>query len=104
MFRIDPRRLDLAAEFRANPVGIHSPELQAVLNVMRSLPLEQRYILIRRTPFREWVLAQFTGVRSEPPRIYHDKVFSSAEDAEWAIFKLRWKHVTGEELHEKDLP
>ena len=26
MFRIDPKRLDLAAEFRANPIGIHSPD------------------------------------------------------------------------------
>lgn len=104
MFRIDPKRLDLAAEFRANPVGIHSPELQAALTVMRSLPLEQRYVLVRRKPYGEWVLAQLTGVRNEPPRIYHDRVFHSAEEAEWAIFKLRWKHATGHELREEDLP
>ncbi|MDZ4736155.1 MAG: hypothetical protein SGJ07_07370 [Rhodospirillaceae bacterium] len=104
MFTIDPKRLDLAAEFRAQPVGIHSPELQAVLTVMRSLPLDQRYILIRRKPYQEWVLAQLTGVRNEPPRIYHDKVYSSPEEAEWAIFKLRWHHATGEELREEDLP
>ena len=61
MFRIDPKRLDLAAEFRANPVGIHSPELQAVLTVMRSLPLEQRYVLIRRKPWGDWALGQLTG-------------------------------------------
>ena len=31
---IDPTRLDLAAEFRARPFGRHSPELQALLDVM----------------------------------------------------------------------
>jgi hypothetical protein len=104
MYRIDPTRLDLAAEFRANPVGIHSPELQAVLNVMRSLPLEQRYVLVCRKPYEEWALAQLTGVRNEAPRILKDRIFRSPEEAEWAIFKLRWQHATGEELREEDLP
>ena len=104
MFKIDPKRLDLAAEFRARPIGIHSPELQAVLTVMRSLPLEQRYVLIRRKPHGEWVLGQLTGVRNEPPRIYYDKVFHNVDEAEWHVFKLRWKHATGEELREEMLP
>jgi len=31
---IDPRRLDLVAEVRARPFGRHSPELQALLDIM----------------------------------------------------------------------
>ena len=43
----------LAAEFRANPKGPHSPALQRVLNAMRGLPIEGKHILIfdpRRRP------------------------------------------------------
>ena len=38
MFKIDPSRLDLALEFRRQPFGEHSADLQAVLNAMRSAP------------------------------------------------------------------
>jgi N,N-dimethylformamidase len=34
---IDPRRLDLAREFRARPFGVHSPDLQAVLEMLDAL-------------------------------------------------------------------
>ena len=38
MYKIDPGRTDLAEEFRRNPFGPHSAELQKVLNVMRWEP------------------------------------------------------------------
>ena len=41
MTDIDPRRLDLAREFRARPFGVHCADLQAVLNRMRGQPIQE---------------------------------------------------------------
>ncbi|MGH7265106.1 MAG: N,N-dimethylformamidase beta subunit family domain-containing protein [Candidatus Rokuibacteriota bacterium] len=94
---IDPRRLDLAREFKAKPFGVHSPDLQAVLNRMRSQPPRGRYCLYMTRQHAEWTLARMTG---EPlrPELLAEYVFRSVEDAEWAVFRLRWKELTGEDL------
>ena len=96
LFKIDPSRSDLAIEFRARPYGEHSPQLQAVLSLMRSRPPDGRYVLICTKPHEEWVLAQISG---EPPQaeVIPDCTFSSLEEAEWAVFKMRWQAFTGEE-------
>lgn len=97
MFKIDPSRKDLAREFKRRPYGEHSPELQAVLSLMRSRPPDGRQVLIRAKPHREWVLACISG---EPPRaeVLSEHTFTSLEEAEWAVFRMRWKALTGEEL------
>ena len=74
------------------------PDLQRILNAMRATPLEGRYILVCTRPFREWKLARHGG-RKRPIELFHDRVFHSREEAEWAVFKLRWKEITGEELN-----
>jgi hypothetical protein len=57
MFEIDPRRTDLALEFKRRPFGPHSPELQAVLDVLRG-PLHWRnFLLVCTRPHAEWRLA-----------------------------------------------
>ena len=38
MHRVDPLRLDLAREFKSNPTGPHSPELQKLLKLLRWEP------------------------------------------------------------------
>jgi hypothetical protein len=96
---IDPKRIDLAAEFRARPFGRHSPELQALLNVMRLAENCQNLILVATEPGR-WVLGERLP-DGRPPRLYEDRVFATIEDAEWAAFRRRWQALTGEEL---DLP
>ena len=42
MYTFDASRIDLAEEFKANPFGEHSPDLQYLLNLMR-LPNDQPY-------------------------------------------------------------
>ena len=66
MYRIDPDRTDLAEEFRANPFGPHSAELQKMLNVMRWEPIEGKYVLVNTVPHREWCLAQLPARRGIP--------------------------------------
>lgn len=96
MFKIDPGRLDLAREFRARPFGEHSPDLQAVLNVMRALPTEGKHVLLVERPGREWRLAVMRG---QPPMPEPQNLtFTTLEEAEWHVFGLRWQALTGEPL------
>ena len=96
-FCVDPTRLDLAREFKANIYGRHSGELQRVLNLFRSEPNEGRYVLIREGKPGPWALAQYDTRPGTLPRRL-GPVFASLEEAEWAVFKLRWKKFTGQDL------
>jgi hypothetical protein len=99
MYRLDPSRIDLAEEFRRNPYGRHSGELQRLINMFRSSPFSGKYVLIRETrqwPAR-WKLGRF-GATPQAPIILTDLEFDNFEAAEWAVFKLRWKDHTGQDL------
>jgi len=97
MIDIDPSRLDLAREFKARPFGVHSPDLQAVLNRMRSAPVQGKHYLIMTRSHAQWVLARMTG---DPLRleVVPGFVFDRLEEAEWTVFKLRWQALTGHDL------
>lgn len=97
MYEIDPRRVDLAEEFKRKPYGRHSAELQRVLNRMRSEPFEGHYVLLRDGRFGPWRLAQL-GRRPQDPILPTGDVFTDKATAEWAVFKLRWKRLTGQDL------
>ena len=97
MFVIDPRRTDLALEFKRRPFGPHSPELQAVLNVLRGSRHCQNLLLVCTRPHAEWMLAEKQPA-GQPPRLFPDRVFTSLEAAEWYAFRLRWEAVTGQSL------
>ena len=84
-------------EFRKTPIGHHSPELQVILNEFRGQPMEDKYCLICTKANREWQLAQTTGVRGKPVKMLSKK-FTNLEDAEWYVFKQRWKQLRGETL------
>jgi hypothetical protein len=68
MFTIDPRRADLAREFKRCPFGPHSPELQAVLNVLRGSLHCQNLLLVCTRPHAEWTLAE-KQPHGLPPRL-----------------------------------
>jgi N,N-dimethylformamidase len=101
VFAIDPGRTDLALEFRHRPFGPHSPELQAVLNVLRSSQHCQNLLLVCTRPHAEWVLAE-KQPGGQPPRLLPGRVFASVEAAEWHAFRLRWEAVTGRPLSPLD--
>jgi hypothetical protein len=97
-YRIDPiGDLPFAREFMAAPVGLHSPGLQRVLNVLRGEPLAGKYVLIEITPHQQWQLAQLTGQRGQPVERL-DTTFTDLETAEREVFSLRWKEHVGEDL------
>lgn len=97
-YRIDPvTDLPFAREFMAAPVGLHSPGLQRVLNVLRGEPLAGKYVLIEITPHRQWQLARLTGLRGRPVLLL-DNVFGDLLTAERTVFALRWKEHVGHDL------
>ena len=98
MFQIDPRRRELAAEFKAKPFGPHSGDLQQVLNLMRAESLPGRHILVTMVPHREWALARLGPPRSGKVEMVEGVRYQSPEAAEWDIFKRRWQALTGEDL------
>ena len=98
MSTIDTNRKDLVAEFMAQPVGPHSGDLRRMLNTMRTAPDQPPYILICIKPFREWRLAVKQGGRATPVELIGDTTFDDPLEAERAVFRLRWKALTGESL------
>lgn len=98
-YQLTPRDRMLIDEFRQRPIGQHSPDLQRVLNTMRSTPRAGRYCLICTKPFAEWQLARMSGQRGVPPAPVAGVFFASREDAEWEVFRRRWKELTGEDIN-----
>lgn len=88
---------ELIEEFRANPIGHHSPALQKLLNRMRGAPMADKYCLLVVEPNREWQLAKTTGKRGAPVKPLARR-FTSMAEAEWYVFRQRWKALTGETL------
>ena len=93
---IDPGRLDLAAEFRARPFGRHSPELQALLDIMHRAENCQDLILVSIEPGR-WMLGE-RQTDGKPPRLFEERVFDSRLAGEWAAFRRRWEALAGRPL------
>ena len=99
MTYVDSERRDLVSEFCENPRGPHSPELQRLVNKLRFDPsMKDKYVVVCTRPHEEWTLAQLPGKRGTPIRMHRDRVFSNLDDAERAIFKLRWEAHTGQTL------
>jgi len=92
----DPTRLDLAAEYRARPFGRHSPELQALLDVMHRTENCQHLILVA-IDTGQWVLGE-RRIGGKPPHLFMDEIFTSRETGEWAAFQRRWQALTGSKL------
>jgi hypothetical protein len=97
-YQITNQDLIYAAEFKEKPFGYHSPGLQRVLNSFRGGPVASKYILVVLEPFKRWALARLPGQRGMPVEIIKNQEFTDLAVAEWAVFKLRWKSHTGDEL------
>jgi len=88
---------ELIAEFKQNPIGHHSPDLQRLLNRFRGIPMKDKFCLLIIEPNRLWRLAKTSGVAGKPVKKL-PQTFTSQSDAEWYIFRKRWKSLTGETL------
>jgi branched-chain amino acid transport system permease protein len=100
MYKVDAERdRQYIEEFRQTPIGAHSPGLQRVLNTMRYDPSGWQIILVCRRPFNKWVIGLMPPRRSDPIQIEDGRFFSSREEAEWEVFRRRWRLHTGQEIN-----
>ncbi len=99
-YRITDNDLKYAREFRANPPGLPGPGLQRVLNLLRGGPKSGKYVLVVKEPFRRWVLGRLPEERGQPVEVMKGIEFTDLAEAEWEVFRLRWKERTGQELEE----
>ena len=97
-YQISGDDLVYAREFGDNPLGIPSPGLLRVLNLLRGGPKAGKYVLIVKEPFKRWALGQMPAERGQPIEILEDRQFTSLAEAEWEVFKLRWMDRTGQDL------
>lgn len=102
---VDPYQVNdpddrLVEEFRSNPIGFHSAELQRVLLKMRIDPRCPNYILVCRKPHEEWLIAQMRPPSGTPVEIEEDRVFTSIQEAEWEVFRRWWEILTGQSIDE----
>ncbi len=94
-YEFDGARMDLALEYRDNPRGPYSAELQRVLDRMRSTPMKGRLALSVIEPFSKFALVCLTGERGVAPIVVEGVSYASIPEAEWDIFKRRWQELTG---------
>jgi hypothetical protein len=101
MYKIDAERdRQYIEEFRKEPIGAHSPGLQRLLNIMRHDPTGYQLVLVCRKPFAEWVLGLMPPNRLDGPIVIEEgPVFTSREEAEWEVFRRRWRQHTGEDIN-----
>ncbi len=97
---IDGSRLDLAREFRSHPYGMQSAALRAVLNYMRGMPVAGKHFLFVIRPGEEWALGRMSESGTGEPAISDNIRFTSMEDGEWHVFKLRWEKMFGSAIPE----
>ncbi|WP_439813611.1 N,N-dimethylformamidase beta subunit family domain-containing protein [Zavarzinia sp. CC-PAN008] len=90
-------RADLAAAFDAAPAGPHEPSLGLLLDVMRFAPLAGKAVTVRLDEPGAWALGTLPGRRGVPVAITDRRRFRDPLDAERAVFRARWKALTGEE-------
>ena len=98
MYEIDPSRLDLVEEFKANPSGPHSPELCKVIDKLRTMPFPDRHVIVCTKRGKQWILAKVPPERGAKVELLHDQVFNNYYAAVWEVFKRRWETVTGQTL------
>jgi len=95
--------LDAVRAFRADPLGPHGPELARIVSLLRCGDVAGKYCLICVKPHAEWMIGRMSGQRGVPPVIDGNRVFTSLEAAEWAVFKLRWQAACGTAIDEDAL-
>jgi N,N-dimethylformamidase len=105
MHEVDESRIDLAREYRANPLGPHSSDLQKLLKILRWEPFEDRIIAVQPQRNGPWHLARSTGRKGSPIEVFDGTTYATNPEAQWAIFRKRWERHTGQPLTlEGDLP
>jgi hypothetical protein len=79
----------LIAEHAAAPLGLHSDDLQRVMNYFRRQPQPGKYILVATGPWQEYRIGLLSGQRGQVVKILGEATFASEEEALHGIFLRR---------------
>ena len=97
-YQLGAEDLPYAREFLAQPFGYHSPGLQRVLNLMRGLGPEGKYVLLCLESHRRWALARLPAGRGEPIARCPGVEYTDLAAAERDVFVRRWRDLGGPPL------
>jgi len=100
-YKIKKNDYNLALEFKKNLFDknfYHSPSLQRILNLFRSNFDEKKYAIYQPSNKNFWYLTNLPKKRGQKIKINYKISFKSILDAEWYVFKKRWKKHTGKSL------
>ena len=100
-YSISENDIKYANEFKKNLYEnnhYHSPGLQRILNLFRSGPKKNKYVLLVGNNNKSWHLGCFPENRGQKIKKYSKINFKNLLDAEWYVFKKRWKAHTGKNL------
>ena len=91
------RALDTGLTCGVREVAARVGERETVLDC-RAAPLEGKHVILMSGPYRRWSVARLSGVRGEPAERIEGLTFDNPDDAERAVFRLRWEAHTGQPL------
>jgi hypothetical protein len=97
-YKITMDDVQYAQEFLRDPFGYHTPGLQRVLNVMRSLGPEGKYVILCTEPHRRWQLARLPARRGDAIIALEDIEYGDLASAERDVFLRRWHDLGGPEF------
>lgn len=97
-YKISVEDVSYAQEFLRNPLGYRSPGLQRVLNVMRGLGPEGKYVILCKEPYKRWQLARLPARRGEAIVAIAGAEYSDLASAERDVFLRRWRDLGGPAL------
>ena len=83
---------DVIAEHRANPLGRHGPQSEALrrlLNYLRRAPQAGKLVVVAIEPWREYRIGMLSDVRGELPKVLDAPVFATEEEALHGVFLAR---------------
>jgi len=101
-YQLSEQDVAFAQEFLRQPFGYHSPGLQRVLNVMRGLGPNGKYVIVCREPYRLWSLARLPEKRGAPITDMPDTVYTDLASAERDVFLRRWRDLGGPDIEALD--
>lgn len=97
-YQISPDDVAFAREFMADPFGYRSPGLQRVLNVMRGLGPQGKYVILCKEPYRRWQLGCLPARRGERIAAVEGVEYGDLATAERDVFLRRWRDLGGPDL------
>jgi len=94
MYEIQPQDAELLRHFRTTNTHTRPLELNRVLNRLRMEPMAGKHVIVCTVPYQEWAIGVL-GQKRGDPIVLLDVRYTSLEQAQWRMLKIRWAlHTT----------